>query len=132
MSNGFELTVSLPASPDEIYSAWLNSEGHAALTGSPARVDGKVGGKFTAWEGYIFGVTLELETPRRIVQAWRTTEFPEDASDSRVEILLEAVEGGTKLTLTHTDMPPEQVDSYRQGWEDFYFNPMREYFGEGK
>jgi len=132
MSNGFELTVSLPASPDEIYSAWLNSEGYAALTGSPARVDGKVGGKFTAWDGYIFGVTLELETPRRIVQAWRTTEFPEDASDSRVEILLEAVEGGTKLTLTHIDMPPEQVDSYRQGWEDFYFNPMREYFGEGK
>ena len=130
MSNGFELSIVLPATPLEIYSAFLSSEGHAALTGSPARVDGKVGGKFSAWEGYIFGTTLELEAPRRIVQAWRTTEFPEDAPDSRVEILLEAVQGGTKLTLTHTDMPLDQVDSYRQGWEDFYFKPMRVWSGK--
>ena len=130
MSNGFELSIVLPARPQNIYFAWLSSDGHSALTGSPARVDGKVGGKFNAWDGYIFGVTLELDKPRRIVQAWRTTEFPEDAPDSRVEILLDAVEGGTKLTLTHSDMPPDQVDSYRQGWEDFYFKPMREYFAK--
>lgn len=100
------------------------------MTGSPAKVDGKVGGKFTAWDGYIFGSTLELTPNQRIVQAWRTSEFPDDASDSRVEILLEEVDAGTKVTLTHSDMPEDQVESYRQGWEDFYFKPMRQYFGK--
>jgi activator of HSP90 ATPase len=128
MSNGFELTVLLPANPEEIYTAWLDSEGHAALTGSPAQVDGRVGGEFSAWDGYITGTTLELEPPRRIVQAWRTTGFPVAAPDSRLEIQLKSVGGGARLTLIHTDMPAGQEDSYRQGWEDFYFSPMREYF----
>jgi activator of HSP90 ATPase len=129
MKNGFELSILLPASPQTIYAAWLSSEGHTALTGSPALAEGKVGGKFSAWDGYIFGSTLELEPARRIVQAWRTGEFPAQAPDSRLEIVLEAVQNGTKLTLIHSEMPEEQVQEYRQGWEDFYFKPMREYFG---
>ena len=98
------------------------------MTGSAAQVDGTVGGAFTAWDGYIFGKTLEMESPRRIVQSWRTSEFPEGAPDSRVDILFEAVKDGTKVTLVHSDMPEDQVESYRQGWEDFYFKPMKEYF----
>ncbi len=128
MQNRFELSITLPASPRQIYEAWLSSKGHAAMTGSPAKIAGRVDGEFSAWDGYISGRTLELEPGRRIVQAWRTTEFPEAAADSRVEILLEAVEGGTRLVLIHSDMPPDQVESYKQGWEDFYFKPMKAYF----
>jgi activator of HSP90 ATPase len=128
MKNGFELTVVLPATPEEIYAAWLSGKGHAALTGSPAQVDGKVGGKFKAWDGYISGRTLELEPGRRIVQAWRTSEFPDDAPDSRLEIVLEPANDGTKLTLIHSDIPVDQVESYRHGWQESYFDPMQEYF----
>ena len=130
MKNGFKLSAVIPVAPADIYKAWLSTKGHAAMTGNPAKVSGKVGGKFSAWDGYIFGSTLELEADRRIVQAWRTSEFPDDAPDSRLEILLEETSGGTKITLTHTDMPEDQVESYRQGWEDFYFKPMQEYFGK--
>ena len=128
MKNGFVLSEIITAKLSEIYKAWLSSDGHSALTGSPAKVNGKVGGEFSAWDGYIFGTTLKLMPDQRIVQAWRTSEFPDDAPDSHLEVLLEENEGGTKVTLTHTDMPEEQVDSYKQGWEDFYFKPMREYF----
>lgn len=119
----------IPASPQAIYEAFLSSEGHAAITGSPAEVDPKVGGKFTAWDGYISGITLELEPHRRIVQAWRTTEFPEDAADSRLELLLEDAPGGTRVTFNHTGIPEGQGESYRQGWLDFYFTPMKAYYG---
>jgi activator of HSP90 ATPase len=128
MKNGFTMSAVIPATVSEIYTAWMSSEGHSAMTGSPAKVDGNVGGEFTAWDGYIFGSTLELEPHQRIVQAWRTSEFPDDAPDSHVEILFEEVAEGTKVTLTHSDMPEDQVHSYRQGWEDFYFKPMKEYF----
>jgi activator of HSP90 ATPase len=130
MKNGFTLSAMIPAKASEIYAAWLGSEGHSEMTGSPAQVDGKVGGKFTAWDGYIFGTTLELIPNQRIVQAWRTSEFPDEAPDSRVELLFEEVAGSTKITLTHSDMPEDQVESYKQGWDDFYFKPMKEYFGD--
>jgi activator of HSP90 ATPase len=128
MKNGFTLSEVFSATPSEVYNAWLNSDGHSAMTGSSANVDGKVGGKFTAWDGYIFGSTLELKPDQRIIQAWRTSEFPDDAPDSHLEIVFEKTKGGTKVTLTHADMPEDQVESYRQGWEDFYFKPMREYY----
>jgi activator of HSP90 ATPase len=122
------MSANLPASPEAIYNAWLSSEGHTAMTGSPAEVEAEMGGAFKAWDGYIWGKTLEMEPYQRIVQAWRTSEFPEDNPDSRVEILLEETADGTNITLTHTDIPDGQGDGYKQGWEDFYFSPMRKYF----
>ena len=130
MKNGFKVSAVIPAKPAEIYKAWLSSKGHSAMTGSAAKVTGKVGGKFSAWDGYIFGKTLELEPDHRIVQAWRTSEFPDDAPDSRLEVLLAEIKTGTKVTLTHTEIPEGQTDGYKQGWEDFYFKPMKEYFGK--
>ena len=129
MKNEFTLIVTINAKAEKFYEAYLSSDGHTALTGSPARVDGTVDGDFTAWDGYIQGMFLELEKNKRIVQAWRTAEFPEEAEDSIVEILLEEDHGKTKLTLKHTNIPKGQMDSYKTGWEDFYFKPMREYFG---
>jgi activator of HSP90 ATPase len=128
MKNGFKMSVTLDASAQQIYDAWMSTDGHSTMTGSAAQVDPKIGGAFSAWDGYIFGKTLELEAPRRIVQAWRTTEFSEDAVDSRLEVLLEEKNGKTKLTLLHSNLPEDQADSYKVGWKDFYFKPMKEYF----
>ena len=130
MKNEFTLTAEFNTSTDKIYKAFLSTQGHTLMTGSPAKVDGKANGDFTAWDGYIWGTFLELEENKRITQAWRTSEFPEEAPDSRVEILLEETNGKTKLTLVHTNIPAGQEDSYKKGWEDFYFKPMREFFGE--
>jgi uncharacterized protein YndB with AHSA1/START domain len=116
-----------PASPREIYDSWLSSA-HGKMVGSTATVDPRVGGAFTAWDGYIKGTTLELEPYRRIVQAWRTTEFSAAHPDSRLELMLEQVEGGTRLTIRHTEIPEGQGASLEQGWIDHYFRPMKEYF----
>jgi activator of HSP90 ATPase len=129
MKTEFTLTVIINAKAEKIYEAYLSSEGHTAITGSPARVDGTVDGDLSAWDGYIQGMFLELEPGRRILQAWRTAEFPSDAEDSIVEILLEEIHGKTKLTLKHSNIPEGQAEDYKTGWEDFYFKPMKEYFG---
>ena len=126
----FSITVTIFASPIDIFEAWLSGEGHSLMTGSPATVSNGNEAAFTAWDGYIWGETLEKEPNRRILQAWRTSEFPEDSPDSRVEILLEEVAEGTKITLIHSDIPDGQGDSYKQGWEEFYFTPMRAYFNK--
>jgi len=119
----------IPASPKAIYAAYLSTEGHTGLTGSPATVEAKAGGAFTAWDGYIWGTTLEMEPHRRIVQAWRTSDFPDDAEDSQLEMLIEPAGDGSRVTFNHTHIPEGQGDDYKQGWIDFYFEPMKEYFG---
>jgi activator of HSP90 ATPase len=127
-NNEFKMSVTLHATPEKIFDAWMSEEGHSQMTGSPAEVQNRRGGKFSAWDGYIWGVTLEMERPGRIVQAWRTSEFPKDAPDSMVEVQLEATKTGTKLSLRHANIPAGQAENYRQGWKDFYFKPMKEYF----
>ena len=124
----FTVSTVLPVSPKQIYEAWLSSVGHSQMTGSQAEVEARSGGAFKAWDGYIWGKILELESNHRIIQSWRTSEFPENDSDSCVEILLEEVTDGTKITLIHTDIPNGQGEGYKQGWEDFYFNPMHSHF----
>lgn len=124
----FTISTMIPATPEEIYAAWLSSEGHSQMTGEQAEVQGGTGGAFTTWDGYIWGKTLELKHPYRIVQAWRTSEFPEESPDSHVEILLEGTAEGTKLTLVHTNIPAGQAEGYKEGWEEFYFTPMRAFF----
>jgi uncharacterized protein YndB with AHSA1/START domain len=129
MKRDFTVLAEFPATPEKVFRAWLSTEGHTAMTGSPAKVEPRVGGLFTAWDGYIEGKTLELKPYSRIVQAWRTSEFAEEDPDSRLEITLEASKGGTRLTLSHSNIPEGQAESYETGWEESYFAPMREYFG---
>ena len=129
MAESFEISTFFPTiSVERIYRAWLDSGEHSAFTGSPAQIDPGVGGKFTAWDGYIYGKTLKTEPFQRILQAWRTTEFPEQSPDSQLEILIEGVDNGAKVTLIHTGIPDGQAEDYRQGWEEYYFEPMQRYF----
>ena len=122
--------VVVSATPDEVYDAFVNPRKHAAFTESPATGSSKVGGKFTAWDGYITGVHRKLVTGKKIVQDWRTTEWPAGAPDSRVEFSFKAVKGGTEVRMVHSNVPAEQADSYRQGWIDFYWNPLKAYFSK--
>jgi uncharacterized protein YndB with AHSA1/START domain len=131
-TDSFEVSAVLPAQPGEVYRAWLDSAGHSALTGARAEVEPRVGGRFTAWDGYIEGRTLELEPGQRILQAWRTSEFPDGSPDSRLEVLLEKVRGGTRITLRHSEIPAGQGTEYAQGWADNYFTPMKRYFSGKK
>ena len=123
----------LPASPARIYAAWLDATEHAAMTGSPATVESaEVGGRFTAWDGYIDGSFVTLEPGVRIVQSWRSDDFPADALDSLLEVRLEPAPGGTRVTLRHGDLPAGQGPALLEGWEEFYLEPMARYFGKGR
>jgi activator of HSP90 ATPase len=129
MTYDYELTTVFAASPDSVYDAWMSSHGHSAMTGAHAEVDATPGGKYEAWDGYITGETVELEPGKRIVQTWRPADFDANDADSQIEVLLEPVEDGTRLTLRHTGVPDDKRDYEEGGWQDSYFTPMAEYFG---
>lgn len=124
----FTLVTELPADPELVYDSWLSSDGHTAMTGGVAHVTDKVGAPFDAWDGYIVGKNLELDPPHRIVQSWRTKHFEQAHLDSVIEVTLEEVPGGTRLTLRHSNVPDGQLSYEKSGWDDHYFTPMRKRF----
>jgi uncharacterized protein YndB with AHSA1/START domain len=121
-------TLISQVTPAEVYRAWVGAESHGAMTGGAATAQDVVGGDYTTWDGYIQGKTLALDPDARVLQTWRTDEFPDGAPDSQLEVLFVAESGGTRVTLNHTHLPVDQVDAYAGGWEDHYFTPMKAYF----
>ncbi len=125
-----EFTVAdvFPASPERVYQAWIDSDGHSNMTGGKATVDPSVGGSFTAWGSYICGQNVVLEPGKRIVQSWRTENFSADEPDSQIEVVFEEIDVGCRVTLHHTKLPPHGT-RYETGWVSNYFEPMKVYFG---
>jgi uncharacterized protein YndB with AHSA1/START domain len=128
MVESIELSIELPVKPEIVFNAWMDSQEHGEFTCGKAEIDPQVGGSFTAWDDYIQGTTLELEPYHRIIQSWRTTDFPPESPDSNLVVTLDEIPEGTHLTLTHTNIPDGQGAGYEQGWQDYYFTPMYEYF----
>jgi uncharacterized protein YndB with AHSA1/START domain len=129
MAEQIEVHGTIAASPAKVYAAWIDSAEHAAMTGGDAaESDAVVGGRFTAANGYIAGTYLELVPDRRIVQTWRTSEFPADAPDSQLVIELTPTGDSALVTLHHTNIPDGQGERYRSGWVEYYFSPMQRYF----
>ena len=123
-----ELSATIPASLDEVYNAWMTTEGHGAFTGQPATVEAKPGGRHSAWNGYIHGWVLEAVPGQRAVFAWRTSDFKSNDIDSVVEVAFEAVPNGTLVRLAHRELPEGDGERYTKGWQEYYFVPLAGYF----
>ena len=132
MTYEFKLTCTLPASPEAVSDARLDSARHSAMTGAPATISNRVGEPYAAWDGYITGRTLELVPGRRIVQSWRTSEFGDADPESTIVVDLAPTKTGTRLALTHSSVPDGQTGYENGGWQEFYFSPMKAYFAREK
>ncbi len=127
MATTIRQTVTFDAPPHAVFEALMDSKRHSAFTGSKASISRKVGGKISAWDGYIEGKNLRLEKDKVIVQTWRTTEFEEGDEDSQVMFHLSEKGTGTRLMFVHSKVPDRLAEDFRQGWIDNYWVPLKAY-----
>lgn len=120
------------ALPTEVYEAFMNSKKHSEFTGSKATGKPKEGTEFSAWDGYISGKNIKLIKGKKIVQEWITTDWPKNYPPSRLEINLKELGDKTEISMIHSKVPKNQEISLRQGWIDFYWKPLEEYFKKQK
>lgn len=116
------------ADPDLIYNLLMDKDNHTDFTGSKADIQDKVGTVFTTWDGYIQGENLELIPGEKIVQLWRAEEeeWPENHF-SHLTITLVSKDEGTELNLAQTEIPEKCLNDIKQGWIDFYWEPLEQY-----
>lgn len=122
-----EQSVTFNASPHDVYEALMDSEKHSQFTGAPASISREVGGSFTAYDGALSGVILELVPDAKIVQSWRGSDGGwEPGHYSTATLTLEAIDGGTRLTLVQTGVPEESFEGINEGWQTYYWPKMKQ------
>jgi activator of HSP90 ATPase len=130
MSNSIHQEVSFKAKPGEVYAALMETKRHMAFTkNGVAKVSKKVGGAFSAHGGWVSGINLDLEEGKRIVQAWRGSDWPQGIY-SIVSFKFSKDGKGTKLVFDHTGIPDDKAEHLAAGWKKMYWDPMAEYFAK--
>jgi uncharacterized protein YndB with AHSA1/START domain len=71
-------SVRFRTSPQNLYELYIDSKKHSRSTGAPARINGKAGGRFTAFGGQLEGKILFLARGKQIVQVWRASHWKKD------------------------------------------------------
>ena len=120
-------TVHISAKPQEVYEAFVDAKKHGEFTGARVKFDAKVGGKFDIWGGELTGENVELVQGKKIVQKWRASDWPE-GHFSDLTINLESENDETRLVLVQEYVPDDKADEIDDGWHEYYWKPMNEYF----
>ena len=65
--------------------------------------------------------------PRLIVQSWRSINFLADDADSTLILSFTSEGDEGRIDLVHVDVPDQDYDGVKQGWENYYWIPWRNY-----
>jgi activator of HSP90 ATPase len=115
--------------PHRVYAALTDEKEFAAFTGAHAKIGAGEGGAFSLFGGAITGRTIALVPDRRVVQAWRDSDWgPGVYSVARFE--LNAAGQGTHLVFDQGGYPMSDYASLVSGWHSHYWEPMKKYFGK--
>jgi activator of HSP90 ATPase len=116
--------VTINASPAAVYGVLTGSEDFARMTGGrKADISREVGGPISMFGGDIKGCNVELIADKRVVQAWRSKNWP-DGVYSIVRFELEAQGEGTKLIFDQAGYPEGAEKMLEGGWHQMYWQPM--------
>lgn len=127
MTKEIKHQVAIHASPARVFEALMNEKKHAAFTGEPARISRKAGSAFRCYGTYITGITLEVVPGKRIVQAWRSRDWPR-GHYSIVTFALSKMAGGrTRLRFTQVGVPASDYARKNAGWRTHYWEPLKRY-----
>jgi hypothetical protein len=69
----------------------------AAITGKAARGACEIGQERSIWGGFARSRVVEIEAPSRIVESWRSNDFPDGAEDAVLETELLEENGASEI-----------------------------------
>jgi uncharacterized protein YndB with AHSA1/START domain len=117
-----ERRVSVP--PPVVFAYFTDAQKWLAWQGTEAEIDLEPGGMWrvnVTGDGFASGRVVEVVENQRIVFTWgwegMGSPVPPGSSTVAIELLSDG--DGTLIRLTHSDLPPEEVEVHRLGWEHY-------------
>lgn len=121
--------ITIKAAPKAVYEILLGSEKFSEMSGgAPAVISGEVGGEVSLFGGAIQGLNVELVAGQRVVQTWRSADWP-DGVHSLVRFELSADGSNTKVSFDQVGHPAEAEEHLSAGWQKMYWDPMNALVG---
>ncbi len=124
-----EQEIVIKSTPHEIYEIFMDAKKHSKLTESKAKVSREIGGSFSIYEGALSGKNVELIRDKKIVQTWRGDgeNWPK-GHYSTITLVFEPDDKGTLIKFTHVDIPEASYESVKEGWDMYYWEPLKDMF----
>jgi len=119
--------VKFRAPPHTIYQLLSDAKTQSVCTGESATISKKIGGSFSVLSGEIQGIIVDLAPGKRIVQAWRRSDFPDGIFSMATFNLKPTNDGGTELVLTHRGVPKDLIPEIELSWRENFWAKIREY-----
>jgi len=123
-----QLHCDLTAPREVVFDTWLNQFEQGNITEAIAFITPRVEGGFRLWGGAVTGQFMAIERPHTLVMTWRTVEFEEWMSDTKLTITFQETRKGSRFIVTHELIPLPMMRQFRFAWEDFYFPRLKVYF----
>lgn len=111
----------------EVWHALTNPVTLELWTGEPAVMSTEPGSEFSLWDGSIEGRNISFEEGKQLVQEWY---FGEQEEPSIVTITLTDKGKGTQAELLHINIPDTDFGDILEGWDDYYFGALKEFYRE--
>ena len=123
------------ARPDKVFSYFTDPERWTAWQGTEAEIELVPGGIWrvnVTGDGFASGRVVEVVPNERVVftWGWEGDGPPVPSGSSTVSIELVPDGEGTLIRLTHSGLPPDQIEVHRYGWD--YYVPRLAAVAEGR
>lgn len=110
-----------------LYAMYMNEKLHSQLTGGKAKIPTKENAAYSVYDNYISGKNLKLVKDALIVQSWRASDWDKKEMDSILILKFETKGKNAVVKMTHTNIPGKHVDSIKKGWDQYYWEPWKNY-----
>ncbi len=128
-SRSLSMTVTLKASPAEVFEALTNAKVIRKWSGQAGIVGARVGGRFEMFDGWVKGNVLAFKKAKALAYTWLPDDWADGTKPSSVRFSFSRAQSGTKVVLRHSGFPDEQQKrEHRDGWTEHVFQPLKEYF----
>jgi len=113
----------IAATLEKVWQALVNPKQIVQWGAGPVKMDDRVGSKFSLWGGDIYGTNKKVIKGKQLVQDWYGGDWKQP---SKLTITLKRKKEGTKVDLLHKDLPDDEAAGFSDGWDAYYFGPIKE------
>ncbi|MGI9628578.1 MAG: SRPBCC family protein [Longimicrobiales bacterium] len=128
---GVAVTTVIAARPETVFGILTTPEGLSTWLGGTATFEATVGAPFQIvfqqFGTTVAGEVRELTESERLALTWGVAEGPQSEvmpeGSTLVTFDLTPEDGGTRVTVTHEDLPDPEVGGHKHGWR-FHMNRL--------